>query len=101
MRGRIVFHEDGSQSYQINGRAVTRRDFDRLYPSRTPEYEAGECPGLHADYGDWHQENGGRGRYCPQMAEYADDPRAFARHRNDVIDYANQRGLTVEGNHGH
>jgi hypothetical protein len=96
MKGRIKYHKDGSRSYFLGGDKVTKEEFDSGIPDRTPDYQNGELPGLHADYGDWSQENGGRGRYCPQKAQFPKDPNGYAKSKNDLIDWAQRRGMGVQ-----
>lgn len=43
----------------------------------------------------WEAENGGRGRYIPQMAKSPNDPRAYARSQNDAIEKAKRLGYSV------
>jgi hypothetical protein len=96
MRGQIKFKENGEIQYLINGEQVTKEVFDEAIPSKKINYAKGECPATFPDFGDWSQENGGRGRYCPQKATKARDPKAFSKSRNDLIDWAHRQGKTVE-----
>ena len=96
MRGQIRYRSDGEAMYFIRGKQVTREEFDAAIPTKKINFEAGEMPGLHPDYGDWSQENGGRGRYCPQKAQRARDPNGFCRSRNELIDWAERRDKIVE-----
>jgi hypothetical protein len=96
MRTSIRYDDDGTSHYMVNGREVAKSEFDRLVPTKTPNYAAGECPGMHPDYHDWSNENGGRGRYCPQKAQRARDPNGYAKSRDDLIDWAVRQGKSVE-----
>jgi len=95
LKGSIRYTEDGPV-YMLRGRVVSKEEFDRAIPSKKIDYEKGELPGLHTDYGDWSQENGGRGRYCPQKAQKARDPNGYCRSRNELIEWAHSKDKTVE-----
>jgi len=95
MRGQIVF-KDGEVFYRLNGEMVTKAEFDKAIPSKKINYAKGECPATFPDFGDWSHENGGRGRYCPQKATKSQDPAAFSKSRNDLIDWAHRQGKSVE-----
>lgn len=43
----------------------------------------------------WESENGGRGRYIPQMAKREGDPRAYARSQSEAIEKAKRLGYSV------
>lgn len=43
----------------------------------------------------WEGENNGRGRYIPQMAKRANDPRAYARSQGEAIEKAKRFGYSV------
>jgi putative FmdB family regulatory protein len=55
-----------------------------------------QAPRVRGDIADWGTENGGKGRYCPQLAEKPNDPRAFAQSRHDLIDKGKRRGWSVD-----
>lgn len=95
MRGQIRF-TDGVPVYLINGKEVSRSEFDEAIPSKPIDYSKGECPGTFPDFGDWSNENGGRGRYCPQKASKSRDPDGFCRSKNELIDWAHSKGKIVE-----
>lgn len=44
---------------------------------------------------NWSHENGGRGRYSHQLAEYRGDPRAYAKSVDDLSEKAKRRGYSV------
>lgn len=42
--------------------------------------------------GDWHNENGGRGRYISQIGD-PNDPGCYARARHEIPDLAKRKGF--------
>lgn len=42
---------------------------------------------------DWSDENNGKGRYCGQLADGLNDPKAYCKSRQDLIDKAHARGF--------
>lgn len=50
---------------------------------------------VEGDIADWSNENGGKGRYCPQAARFPKDPKGYMKSRQKLIDYAKGKGLTA------
>lgn len=96
MRAQVKFLSDGTKQYSVNGKTVSEKEFNKLYPSKKINYEAGELPGLHMDYGDWSQENGGKGRYCPQKASGPMSADGYCRSRGELIEWAKTKDKMVE-----
>ena len=44
---------------------------------------------------NWSHENGGRGRYSHQLADYRGDPRAYVKSVDDLSEKAKRRGFGV------
>lgn len=85
-RGRIVYHREGGCTYQINGREVSRKEWDKSFPSK----EIG--PTYVAPIQDWSSENGGRGREISQLREDPTAPRVFAHNPSHAMELAKKRG---------
>lgn len=71
------------------------------WKTKPPNYEKGECPGMHPDYADWSTETDRKtgvrgGRYCPQLAKFPGDKRAVVSHKNDAINIAKKRGWSID-----
>jgi hypothetical protein len=87
--------------YRINGREVTREQFlagaAKAKPSRMEKQRGRRFkpPGLFSDKTDWTFENGGKGRWCPQMGKKK-DPKAYFHTRRKLIEHAKRDGYVVD-----
>lgn len=52
-------------------------------------------PRVMGDIADWSNENGGKGRYCPQAGKKVADPDAYFTSRQKFEDWGLARGYTV------
>jgi len=82
--------------YRINGREVTKKEWDTHKPARPCNYSKGECPVLRMGDDNWSHENNGKGRYISQLAKRPDDPNAYCRSKAEVKETALRRGFSVE-----
>lgn len=96
MRARIVYRSDGSKAFFVGGQEVSKKVFDKEVPTKRIDFASGEIPGLHADYGDWSSENGGKGRYCPQKASRAYGADGYCRSRSELVEWAKSRNKCVD-----
>lgn len=108
MRARIVY--GNPRRFFVNGREVDEAEYHRRVPSKSLKGPGGRivAPGMHRDYGDWSNEKAvlkrnykdpgtvRDGRYCPQAARFAGDPKAVFRHREELVKWAEDRGKIVE-----
>jgi hypothetical protein len=82
--------------YRINGREVTKEEWDAHKPTQPCDYSKGECPVLRMGDDNWSSENNGKGRYISQLAQRPNDPKAYCKSKAEVKDTALRRGFTVE-----
>lgn len=87
---------DGEWRYFLNGRGVDERTYLDARLRNKQRGKRYRRPGCYGDATDWEKENGGRGRYCPQIARKPKDPGAYVRKRADLIKYAERNGFGVE-----
>lgn len=97
MRFSITLRADGSRVYEVNGREVDKRTFDRVCRDKRPDYANGECPRVAFDE-DYTHLNNGRGYRNPQLAksifDHSDD--CYVRSWRDLERKAKAKGLRIE-----
>ena len=85
-RGKIYFHHDGTTTYQVDGKKVTKKKWDQVFPSK----ELGAT--YLAPIQDWASENNGRGREISQLRETPNSPRVYASSPSHAMELAKRRG---------
>lgn len=100
MKLRRLFCPDRYQKH-VSGAwvEITAEEYHRLAPSKPPDYRRGECAWTHGDFGDWSQENGGKGRFLGFLARHARDAGGYCRSAADAIDRCKERpdlGLNLQ-----
>jgi hypothetical protein len=96
MRSKVIYRSDGSKECYVNGKHVSEAEWNRLCPNKPINFAAGEMPGMYMDFGDWSNENGGLGRFCPQKASGPKARDGYCRSRNELIGWAKSKGKLVE-----
>ncbi len=88
--------------YFLDGEEVSEAVYQAAgWKTKPPDYEKGECPGMHPDYADFSTETdhkrGVRGsRYFPQLARFPGDKKAFYPHKNAAKEEGKRRGYSIE-----
>ena len=93
---RRMFFRNGKEIFELDGKEVTEKQFNKDWKTTPTNFAAGECPISRDDLGDFCQENSGKGRYIPQMAAHPKDPNAYFRTVGDVANEAKKRGMPIE-----
>lgn len=75
------------------GEAARRAEMRRFAQS-LPPVQRTEC--RRGDETDWSHENGGRGRYCGQVAKERQDPNGFCTSKRQLIEKGKRMGLEPE-----
>ncbi len=85
---RITYERDGTRAFFDDGKPITEAEAKRRYPDKKgiPRFNRAVDQG-------WEKENGGRGRYIPQIGD-PNDPGCYARSRNQIPDLAKRKGFT-------
>lgn len=92
----ITFKENGTKTYQVDGRPSTKEEVDRLFPSKIEGVvKSGKVPVCRMPDMGWEQENDGRGRYITQLADGIGDQKAYCRSRTEAMEKAKRAGWTV------
>lgn len=80
--------------YRLNGKWVTKEEWDAHRPSNPCDYEAGEIPTMRMGV-DWSAENGGRGRRISQIAKSERDESCYCKTPQEALDKAARAGLNA------
>ena len=86
MARRSMLMRGGKAVYCLDGEEVSKADYDAGWHVTPPNYANGECPTVKPDMDSFHDENGGRGRWNPQLSTYV-------KSTQDTIDKGKARGL--------
>lgn len=78
--------------YRLNGREVSKEEWDAHRPANPCDYEAGEIPTMRMG-ADWSAENNGRGRRITQIATSETDQDCYCKTPQEAMDKAARRGL--------
>lgn len=92
---RRVFFRGNKVVFELDGKEVTEKQYNKGWVTPPPDYEKGECCTVQPDHNDFSSENGGRGRYNPQLAKKPNDPNAYVKNVNEVKSKAKRAGLTA------
>lgn len=76
--------------YLLDGRPVSKDEWHENWHINPPNYSKGECPRVKGDLDDFSSENGGKGRYNPQVGGYC-------RNVQEVIDKGRAKGFKKIG----
>jgi hypothetical protein len=89
----MVIGVDGSCNYEIDGRRVTKADWDKASHVPPPNYAKGEAPSVRPDMDDFSRDPKGA-RWMPQLGK-KHERKAYVRHAREIADIGRQRGLEV------
>ncbi len=76
--------------YFLDGNPVPKKEWDEDWYIKAPDYSKGECPKVRGDLDDFSSENGGKGRWNPQVNGYC-------RNVQEVIDKGRAKGFKKIG----
>ena len=96
MSKRTMTFRGGAFVYLLDGKEVSEKKWHADWHVKPPNYEKGEFPVTRGDKNDFSTENGGKGRYNPQMAKHPHDQNAYFTSVNAVKEEAKKRGLSYE-----
>ncbi len=80
----------GEYIYLLNDEPVTKEKWHETWHIKPTDFSKGECPKVEGDHGDWSAENGGRGRFAPQVNAYCKNP-------GEILDKGRAKGYRKLG----
>ncbi len=76
--------------YFLDERPVSKKEWDADWMVTPPNFSKGECPKVQGDLNDFSSENGGKGRWNPQVNGYC-------RNVEEVITKGRAKGFKKMG----